>query len=108
MKEYSHFSGEKINFIFPRVIKCHAAVLINYEVSFTLHKRLFPVTTSVLYFCFSSIVKLQGFVQQFWEKAPGQNCDKMINLTSKLGKINNIEQNKQSKSLLVSSKSIFF
>ena len=34
----------------------------------------------------------QGFFQQFWEKAAGQNWGKMINLTSKLGEINNIEQ----------------
>ena len=35
----------------------------------------------------------QGFFQQFWEKAPGQNWEKMINLTAKLGEINNIEHN---------------
>ena len=35
----------------------------------------------------------QGFFQQFWEKAPGQNWEKIINLTSKLGEINNIEHN---------------
>ena len=35
--------------------------------------------------------------QQFWEKAPGQNWEKMINLTSKLGEIDNIEHNKGSK-----------
>ena len=39
----------------------------------------------------------QGFSQQFWEQAPGQNWEKMINLTSKLGEINNIEHNKGSK-----------
>ena len=32
----------------------------------------------------------QGFFQQFQGKAPGQNWEKMINLTSKLGEINNI------------------
>ena len=31
----------------------------------------------------------QGYIQQFWEKAPGRNWEKMIDLTSKLGKINN-------------------
>ena len=36
----------------------------------------------------------QGFFQQFWEKAPGQNWEKMIDLTSKLGEINDIEHNK--------------
>ena len=39
----------------------------------------------------------QGFFQQFWEKAPGQNWEKMIDLTSKLGEINDIEHNKGSK-----------
>ena len=40
---------------------------------------------------------MQGFFQQFWEKAPGQNWEKMIDLTSKLGEINDIEHNKGSK-----------
>ena len=35
-----------------------------------------------------SIIYFQGFFQQFWEKAPGQNWEKMIDLTSKLGEIN--------------------
>ena len=39
----------------------------------------------------------QGLFQQFWEKAPGQNWEKMIDLTSKLGEINDIEHNKGSK-----------
>ena len=39
----------------------------------------------------------QGFFHQFWEKAPGQNWEKMIDLTSKLGGINEIEHNKGSK-----------
>ena len=39
----------------------------------------------------------QGFFQQFWEKVFGQNWEKMIDLTSKLGEINNIEHNKGSK-----------
>ena len=39
----------------------------------------------------------QCFLQQFWEKAPGQNWKKMNNLTSKLGKINDIEGNKGKK-----------
>ena len=39
----------------------------------------------------------QGFFQQFWEKVPGQKWEKMINLTSKLGEINDIEHNKDSK-----------
>ena len=39
----------------------------------------------------------QGFFQQFWEKAPGQNWGIMIDLTSKLGEINDIEHSKGSK-----------
>ena len=39
----------------------------------------------------------QGFFQQLWEKAPGQNWGKMINLTAKLGEISDIEHNKGSK-----------
>ena len=38
----------------------------------------------------------RGFFQQFWEKSLGQNCEKMIDLTSKLGEINDIEHNKGS------------
>ena len=38
----------------------------------------------------------QGFFQQFWEKAPGQNWEKMIKLTSKLGD-HDKEHNKGSK-----------
>ena len=33
----------------------------------------------------------QGLFQQFWEKAPGINWEKMIDFTSKLGEINDIE-----------------
>ena len=39
----------------------------------------------------------QGLFQQIWEKAPGQNWDKKINLTSKFGEINDIEHYKGSK-----------
>ena len=39
----------------------------------------------------------QGFFKQLWEKAPGQNWGKLIDFTSKLGKINGIEHNKGSK-----------
>ena len=42
------------------------------------------------------IVLKQGFFQQFWEMAPGQNWEKIINL-SKLGEIDDIEHNKGSK-----------
>ena len=40
---------------------------------------------------------MQGFFQQLWELAPGQNWEKMIALTAKLGEINDIEHNKGSK-----------
>ena len=46
---------------------------------------------------FQQVRTHQGFFQQCWEKAPGQNWEKMINLTSKLGVINDIEHNKGSK-----------
>ena len=39
----------------------------------------------------------QGLFQQFWEKAPGQNWEKIIYLTSKLGEINDNEHYKGSK-----------
>ena len=39
----------------------------------------------------------KGFFQQLWKKAPGQNWEKMVDLTSKLGEINDIERNKGSK-----------
>ena len=32
------------------------------------------------------------YSEEFWEKAPGQNWEKMIYLASKLGEINDIEQ----------------
>ena len=35
-----------------------------------------------------------GLFQQFWEKDPGQNWEKMIDLTTKLGEINGITHNK--------------
>ena len=40
---------------------------------------------------------VQGFFQQFWEKAYVQNWEKMIDLTSRFGEINNIEHNEGSK-----------
>ena len=46
---------------------------------------------------FTFSIPVQGFFQQFREKAPGQNWDKMIDLKAKLGEINGIEQNKGSK-----------
>ena len=39
----------------------------------------------------------QDFFQQFWEKAHSQIWEKMIDLTSKLGEIKDIEHNKGSK-----------
>ena len=41
--------------------------------------------------------KGQGLFQQFWEKAPVKNWEKKIDLTSKLGEINDIEYYKGSK-----------
>ena len=41
-----------------------------------------------------SVCDSRAFFQQFWGKAPGQ---KIIDLTSKLGEINDIEHNKGSK-----------
>ena len=43
------------------------------------------------------MVTIQGFSQQFLEKALGQNWEIMINLTSKLGEINDKEHNKGSR-----------
>ena len=43
------------------------------------------------------IVYETGLFQQFWERAPGKNWEKMIDLTSKLGEINDKEHNKGSK-----------
>ena len=43
------------------------------------------------------MMTVQGFFLQFWEKAPGQNWEKMIVLTSKFGEFNNIEHSKGSK-----------
>ena len=56
--------------------------------------------------CFMEIMQRQGLFQQFWEKAPGQNWEKMIDFTSKLGEINDIEHYKGSK--ILSSKSSYF
>ena len=53
----------------------------------TKNKSLYQVTVTNLN---------QGLFQQFWEKAPGQNWEKMIDLKSKLGEID-IEHNKGSK-----------
>ena len=53
-----------------------------------------------------AIIFKQGLFQQFWEKAPGQNWEKMIDFTSKLGEINDIEHYKGSK--ILSSKSSYF
>ena len=39
----------------------------------------------------------QSIFQQFWEKAPGQDWEIMIDLTSKLGETYNKEHNKGSK-----------
>ena len=41
--------------------------------------------------------RILGFFQQFWEKAPGQNWEKIIDLTTKLGEIKDIDHIKGSK-----------
>ena len=41
--------------------------------------------------------KISRLFQLFWEKDPGQNWEKMIDLTSKWGEINDTEHNKDSK-----------
>ena len=51
----------------------------------------------VEYFAIGVEKEMQGFFQQIWKKAPGKNWGKMINLTSKLGEINDIKHNKGSK-----------
>ena len=58
-----------------------------------MHSQLFITAriSSLLQPCF-----IQGFFQQFWDKAPGQNWEKMIDLTAKLGEMNDIEYNKSS------------
>ena len=54
--------------------------------------------------CLESISQNDQYLfQQFLEKAPGQNWEKMIDFTSKLGEINDIEDYKGSK--ILSSKS---
>ena len=45
-----------------------------------------------------SRINKQGFFQQFWEKTPVQNWEKMIDFTSKLGEINDMDHNISSKS----------
>ena len=70
----------------------HSAVgLVQYEMPGLFFFYLIP-NLQILEF---NIV--QAFFQQFWEKATGQNLEKMIDLTSKLGEINDIEHNKGSK-----------
>ena len=44
-----------------------------------------------------SVIDISGLFPAIWGKAPGQNWEKIIDLTSKLGEINNIEHNKGSK-----------
>ena len=49
------------------------------------------------YYLKGRLLFVQGFFKQFWEKAPGQNWEKIIDLLSKMGEINDIEYNKGSK-----------
>ena len=57
--------------------------------------RLVDLTSN--FFVLYTNMKVQGLFKQFWEKAPGQNWEKKIDLTSKLGEINDIEHYKGSK-----------
>ena len=43
---------------------------------------------------FLDLQKRLSYFRQFWEKAPGQNREKMIDLTAELGEINDIEHYK--------------
>ena len=43
---------------------------------------------------YSQLFIKRGVFQQFGEKAPGRNWEKMIDYTAKLGEINDIEDNK--------------
>ena len=43
------------------------------------------------------VLNLPGLFQKFWEKAPVQNWEKMIDLSSKFGEIKDIDHNKGSK-----------
>ena len=45
-------------------------------------------------------LKYQGFFQQFWEKVPGGNWEKMIDLTSKIGEISDRTSNPQNQVIL--------
>ena len=58
----------------------------------------FQLTWFLIFFLHShclSINTYSGLFPAFWEKAPGQNWEKMVDLTSKLGEINDIEHNDQ-------------
>ena len=86
----------KSNSINPNFMKLgHIA---KYYVFFKFDNGEYPTLPSrVIAFIHQTMSYLQSFFQQFWEKAPGQNWEKMINLTSKLGEINTIEHNEGSK-----------
>ena len=51
--------------------------------------------------------EFHSFLRQFWEKAPGQNWEKMIDLTSEVGEIKDIEHNKGSSSKIHPQKSSY-
>ena len=54
---------------------------------------IFPCFCCHLLFSYDREVPVtRAFFQHFWEKAPGQNWETMIDLTSKLGEINGIEK----------------
>ena len=90
----------------------HCRCPMNYLIylTFITHYLLAKTNKSILYlgsvlylefqrspFYSLNFKPFQGFIHKFREKAPGQNREKMINLTSKFGEINDLEHNKGSK-----------
>ena len=88
----------------PTIFSHFGMISIDGE-SQTSNPSIHSLTLYHMSHCVPHPIEIQGFFQQFWEKAPGQNWDKMIDLTAKLGEINDIELNKGSKN--ISSKSSY-
>ena len=74
----------------------HLTFFILISVTYHLRKTLLWVVLSVPGRNPFAIL-FRAFFQKFWEKAPGRNWEKMIDLTSNFGEINYIEHNKGSK-----------
>ena len=81
------------NFLTCNITEHNKKNLFSLKSKLTNFLTLFPPSHLLSTALFSA----QGFFQQFWEKAPGQNWEKMIDLTAKLGENNNIEHNWGSK-----------